>query len=171
MTGAKPDERLRTPMQWRAAQSGGFSTARAWEALQPDSMRVTVQAEEHDSTSLLSFYKRLIHLRAENGALGAGRLVPLATSNPAVLAYLRREGREQVLVIANVGSTAVGGATISSAAGALPSGTFRPRSLLGGATAAPIIIGRDGQLRSYAPLPALAPQTGYLFALSPTKTR
>ncbi|HEX6600505.1 MAG TPA: alpha-amylase family glycosyl hydrolase [Gemmatimonadaceae bacterium] len=171
MTGSKPDERLRTPMQWRAAPSGGFSGARAWEALQPDSMEVTVESQEGDSTSLLSFYRRLIHLRAERRALGAGRLVPLATSHPAVLAYIRREGQEQVLVVANVGSTAISGATIASAAGALPSGRWRLRTLLGDATAAPITIGRDGQLRDYAPLPSLAPQTGYLFALSPTKTR
>jgi hypothetical protein len=134
-------------------------------------MEVTVESQEGDSTSLLSFYRRLIHLRAERRALGAGRLVPLATSHPAVLAYIRREGQEQVLVVANVGSTAISGATIASAAGALPSGRWRLRTLLGDATAAPITIGRDGQLRDYAPLPSLAPQTGYLFALSPTKTR
>ena len=171
MTGAKPDERLRTPMQWRAAQSGGFSSARAWEALQPDSMRVTVEAQEDDSSSLLSFYRRLIHLRSATRALGAGRLVPLTTSDPAVLAYIRREGREGVLVIANVGATTVTGATITSAAGTMPSGTWRPRTLLGGATATPMIVGQDGKLRGYTPLPSLAPQTGYLFALSPTKTR
>lgn len=171
MTGTKPDERLRTPMQWRAGQSGGFSRVRAWEALQPDSMQITVEGQEHDSTSLLAFYRRLIHLRAANRALGAGRLVPLATSDPAVLAYIRRQGSEQVLVIANVGAAPVSGARITSAAGALPSGRWQARTLLGSATAAPIVVSRDGQLRDYLPVPSLAPQTGYLFALSPTKTR
>jgi len=92
-------------------------------------------------------------------------------SDPAVLAYIRREGREGVLVIANVGATTVTAATITSAAGTMPSGTWRPRTLLGGATATPMIVGQDGKLRGYTPLPSLAPQTGYLFALSPTKTR
>src|SRR5258708_15325807 len=42
MTGNKPDERLRTPMQWKGHSGGGFTTGKAWEAPQPDTLTANV---------------------------------------------------------------------------------------------------------------------------------
>ena len=40
MTGAKPDERIRTPMRWDAsAPAAGFSTHAPWEPLSGDRRR------------------------------------------------------------------------------------------------------------------------------------
>ena len=36
MQGQKPDERIRTPMQWTGEATGGFTTAKPWESLQDD---------------------------------------------------------------------------------------------------------------------------------------
>src|SRR5262249_39217048 len=36
MVGSKPDERIRTPMQWAGDAAGGFSSGTPWEALQAD---------------------------------------------------------------------------------------------------------------------------------------
>ena len=170
MSGAKPDERLRTPMQWSAPDTG-FTTGRAWEAEQPDSQSVTVQQQEEDSASLLAYYRRLIHLRAANRALGAGRLVPLQTSDSSVTAYLRRDGNHVVLAVVNVGSRPLAGVLLSSATAALPAGRWRLRPLLGGADANDLVVESDGHVSHYAPLPSFAPERGYLFELSPTKTR
>jgi glycosidase len=166
MTGDKPDERLRTPMQWSRGPAGGFTRGTPWESRQPDSLTANVEAERNDPGSLLTLYRRLIHLRAKTPALGAGVLVPLATSHDAVAAYLRIEGDRAVLVVANLGVTPLAGVTLSSAQRALPPGQYRSRPLVGGAPAASLRVGPDGQIQRYIALDSLAPLTGYLFGLS-----
>ncbi len=167
MTGDKPDERLRTPMQWTAGRGGGFTTGAPWESAQPDSMTTTVAAQSEDSGSLLTLYRRLIHLRRENGALAVGRLVPLSSGSPAVTAYLRRAGDRAVLVVANVSGMAVSRVSIGSGPGALPPGRYRPRNLLGGAHGARLEVGRDGRVRGYAPIPgALGPRESLVLDLT-----
>src|SRR5688500_8130187 len=99
MSGNKPDERLRTPMQWSPERSAGFTRGKAWQPLQPDSATANVKAQEADPGSLLNLYRRLIHLRAGNSALAQGTLVPLTSSNDAVAAYLWRERNKAVLVV------------------------------------------------------------------------
>ncbi|MDB4951396.1 MAG: alpha amylase catalytic region [Gemmatimonadetes bacterium] len=157
MTGDKPDERLRTPMQWSAGPHAGFTTGTPWQALQPDSARTTVAAQDGVPGSLLNVYRRLIHLRARNAALANGRLVPLTASSGQVAAYLRRDGRRSVLVVANLGATPAAGVSLASAAGALPVGRYRAASLVGGRSGAPLAVGPGGAVRGYVPAVTLAP--------------
>ena len=166
MTGNKPDERIRTPMQWTSARGAGFTTGTPWQRLQDDSAMVTVAAQDADPRSVLNLHRRIIHLRAANSALGAGELVPLATSHDAVTAYLRRDGTRVVLVLANLGATPVSGAAVSAPAGVLPATGASPRSLLGGVAAAPPRPAADGSVNGWVPVPTLAPMEGYLFDLS-----
>jgi glycosidase len=166
MVGAKPDERLRTPMQWGGAHAAGFTTGTPWEALQDDSLTTTVEAEEHDSASVLWLNRRLIHLRSSTPALGAGSLIPLETSDNRVAAYVRRAPASMVLVIANMGNTTAEGVTLTSAAGALPAGEWTLRSLLDGSVAARLMVGTDGRMSAYRPLSSLAPLQGYVFELT-----
>src|SRR6185503_5286197 len=56
MIGDKPDERLRTPMQWTAAAGGGFTKGKPWEAFQSDSASTTVAAQDKDPRSLLNLH-------------------------------------------------------------------------------------------------------------------
>src|SRR5260370_24526470 len=130
MTGDKPDERLRTPLQWAPGAGGGFTSGTPWERLRPESLPVTVQAEDADPGSLLNLYRRLIHLRRQNEALATGRLVPLTTGNAQVTAYLRRTGDYAVLVVANLGAAAVSGPAIGSGAAARNPRPYAPRKLL-----------------------------------------
>jgi glycosidase len=176
MTGVKPDPRLRTPMQWNAAAGAGFTRGTPWERLQDDSATTTVEAQDADSTSLLNFYRRMIHLRTANSALANGALVPLTASQDAVAAYLRRDGRRIVLAVANLGDSPASGVKLSSGNGALPAGRWTARTLLGGDAAPPLTIGGDGRLPSDYALPTLQPKQGYLFELTlgaapRTKTR
>jgi glycosidase len=153
MTGDKPDERLRTPMQWKPGPGTGFTTGTPWSSAQPDSMTVTVEAQEADSGSLLNLYRRLIHLRKSNQALGVGRLVPLSTENPSVAAYLRREGDQAVLVVANMSGEAISGITIGSDPETLPPGSYEPRNLLWGSGGAALEVGSEGRMDGYSPRP------------------
>ena len=168
MTGDKPDERLRTPMQWNRGPAAGFTRGRPWESLQPDSLTANVEAQEGDAGSLLNLYRRLIHLRAEHAALGSGELVPLVASNGAVAAYLRQGSDRTVLVVANLSATPLAGVSLSSTQGVLLGGVrYVARSLLGSSAATPLRVGSDGRIRGYVPVGggALAPRECYVFEL------
>jgi glycosidase len=163
MTGDKPDPRLRTPMQWSTGPGGGFTTGTPYEAAQPDSMTVTVAAQDGDPGSLLNLYRSLIHLRKANDALASGALVPLTASAPSVLAFLRRTGEHAVLVVANLGTGAVAGATVAGGPGTLPAGRYSPANLLRGPHGAPMVAGADGSFAGYVPFPNLAPRDVHVF--------
>jgi len=110
-----------------------------------------VQGENGDPGSLLTLYRRLIHLRRRNDALAAGTLVPLAAGSPAVAAYVRRSGARAVLVVANLAGTAASGVVLGSAPAALPAGRYAARNLLGGPDGAPFAVGADGRIAGYVP--------------------
>ena len=165
MTGDKPDERLRTPMQWSPRSGVGFTTGKPWEAPQGDSLRTNVAAQDRDPKSLLNLYRQLIHLRRQNDALAAGELVPLSTTSPQVAAYLRRTSRHVVLVVVNLGGSAVSAVAIGSAERALPPGTYTPRNLLGGPNGTTLRISADGRLREYVPVAAIGPRESLILDL------
>jgi glycosidase len=170
MSGDKPDPRLRTPMQWTPGPRAGFSTAPVWEPLQPDSATANVAVQSADTASLLRHYRRLVHLRASNRALGAGELAVLTASDSSVAAYLRRDGARSVLVVANLARSPRTGVTIGSAAAVLPAGRYTARDLLSPTTAAATLdVSADGRIATYSPLTTLAPQAAYVLELTPAR--
>ena len=158
MTGDKPDERLRTPMQWAPRTGVGFTTGKEWEAPQGDTLTRNVAVEDRDPNSLLNLYRRLIHLRKSNEALAAGELQAVATENAHVVAYVRRSGGQAVMVIANLGDSTVRNATISSGDSLFSPGRHLTRNLLGGPQMAPLMVGKDGRIRNYQPFRSLGPR-------------
>jgi glycosidase len=168
MTGDKPDERLRTPMHWTRGRAAGFTTGAAWEPLQPDSATANVAVQNADRGSLLNHYRRLIHLRASNRALGAGDFLQVQSSDSAVAAFLRRDGARAVLVVANLAAAPRAGVTISSARGALTAARYRTRDLLGGESTTALDVAADGSLRPYTPLPTLEARRTYVIELTRT---
>jgi glycosidase/predicted alpha/beta superfamily hydrolase len=168
MTGDKPDPRLRTPMQWSPRPGLGFTSGTAWSSAQPDSLTTTVEAEETNPGSLLNLYRRLINLRRSNDALATGKLMPLSARNPQVTAYLRcsEDGKHAVLVVANLGATAVSRLAITSTDSVLPPGRYSARSLLRGSPGAVLQVSGDGRIRGYVPLPGrLAPRQSLILDL------
>ena len=144
MTGDKPDERLRTPMQWNGS-ARGFTSGKPWELPQSDTLTANVVAEAKRPGSLLNLYRKLTHLRATNRALAEGQLERLDTGNESLLAYLRKDGSRQVLVVVNLGKV--------PATWSLP-GRFTLRSLL-----------TPGRNRTE--LPRLEPRTAYIYEMTP----
>jgi alpha-amylase len=166
MTGDKPDPRLRTPMHWTAGRAAGFTTGAAWEPLQPDSATANVAVQHADAGSLLNHYRRLIHLRASHRALGAGDFVPLDASDPAVAAFLRRDGARVVLIVANLATTPRPGVTVSSADRALAPARYTTRDLLSGQLAASLDVAADGRVRAFAPRATLDARRTYVIELT-----
>lgn len=157
MTGDKPDPRLRTPMHWTGGRAGGFTRGHAWEPLQPDSATANVASQDTDERSLLNRFRRVIHLRTQNPALASGQLVPLQTPDTSVIAYLRRDARQTVLVAANLSAQAKGAITLSSADSVMLFGRYTPTNLLTGAAAAETRVQRNGRLTRSTVLAGLAP--------------
>lgn len=117
MAGDKPDPDIRTPMQWSADPGAGFTTGEPWRAPQPDFRELNVAAQRDDPGSLLSHYRRLIHLRSSTPALRHGKLDVLEADD-GVLAFLRTAGEDRVLVVHNLGEVDVGaGPYLSGVAG------------------------------------------------------
>jgi glycosidase len=166
MQGDKPDPRLRTPMQWTSGNAGGFTAGTPWEPLQPDVATINVATEAASTSSLLSLYRQLIHLRTANAALATGKLVSLYSGSNNVAAYLRTTGTEAALVIVNLGATAASAPTLGSGVGVLSPGTYTANGLLGGGDGAALMVAADGSFTAYVPLHAqLAPHQSAVFSL------
>ena len=165
MTGDKPDERIRTPLQWTADQNAGFTTGTPWQPLQSDWQTTNVAAQEGDSTSLLALHRRLIRLRLSHDALGAGDLVPLTTSHDAVTAYVRRTAGQSVLGVANLGNAPVANPALTIGDSVLAPGQYSVRSLLAGADASPLVVGTSDRVRGYVPVATLGPLEARIFEL------
>jgi hypothetical protein len=131
----------------------------------PDSATANVQVQDADKSSLLNLYRKLIHLRSANAALASGTLIPLDANNPAVAAWVRRDGSHMVLVIANLGTTPLANVALSAPEGGLSAGVFRLKDLLGGTAGVDFTVERGGNVQGYVPLATLAPMQTYIFEL------
>jgi maltose alpha-D-glucosyltransferase/alpha-amylase len=95
---------VRVPMQWTPDPNAGFTGAEdADEAHRPAGgeygpEKVNVEAQRHDSDSLLNWMERTIRLRKELPELGLGTPRVLDTGDPAVLA-IRCDWRGRVAVV------------------------------------------------------------------------
>ena len=165
MTGQKPDEMIRTPMQWTDGEHAGFTTGCPWEPVNAGYQAVNVAAESADPRSLLNHYRRLIHLRNDHVALRRGDLTPLQSSCRPVFGYLRHHERENLLVLLNFSAQEQSGCTLSAPASPLAPGDYAVTKLLAELGELDVLtIGAGGSLDSVA-LPAFAPQQGYILLL------
>ncbi len=122
MSGDKPDELIRTPMQWNSGANGGFTAGTPWQALNKDAPNRSVERQTAAPGSLLSTYRELISLRARHEALRRGGTVMLDTEFPAVQAFIRHTADEWVLVVINFGAAPVEGLVVSCASSPLRGG-------------------------------------------------
>ena len=104
--GAGPRTACRIPMLWDSSENAGFSTADAdkiYIPQDPDPLRLTVEAEENDPSSLLNYVRTLISLRREFKALGADADWKLISSldQPYPMVYERTNGSDKCIVVLN----------------------------------------------------------------------
>ena len=100
-----PDKR--TPMRWGANESGGFSVATPWRAMSTTDPAISVAAQRGDPDALLTWYQRLIALRASAPPLAEGSLAVVEGLAGSQLAFWREVDGARVLVVANLGAAAV----------------------------------------------------------------
>lgn len=167
MTGAKPDERIRTPMRWDAQAAGaGFSTATPWQPLSDDPVTTNVAGESADPSSVLSTYRSLIALRAAHPALAHGDWAAVDASNRNVDAYLRQADGETVLVVANLGDQPVEGPSLNLETGPL-CGVRTAAALLGDHPVRPPAVDPSGGFTDYVPVDRLDPYETIVIELAP----
>ena len=103
---------VRTPMQWNGDRNSGFSRADPARLFAPVIMdpvygyqAINVEAQERTPFSLLNWTKRLIAMRKQHRVFGRGSLEFVGCSNRKILAYLRRDERETILIVVNLSRT------------------------------------------------------------------
>jgi glycosidase len=165
MTGIKPDEQLRTPMQWSGEANAGFTSGTPWQPVNTDyADGRNVLAQQGDPASLLSTYKQLIQLRNRHPALQTGDLIPLKASAPGLVAFLRALPDETVLVLINMSRQPVDGYTLALEAGPL-SGAYSLELLAGAGQAVDLQASTGGGLENFAPGVTLPPNQMAIFQL------
>ncbi len=134
MVGAKPDELIRTPMQWTAEEYAGFSRTRPWQPVNEDYLEVNVAAQQADLDSLWHLYRRLIGIRHAHPALRTGDFTTLNSNDRPVYAYLRQTDADRVLVVLNFAAQPRENVQLGLDVSGLPAGTHTLRDLLTGET-------------------------------------
>jgi len=130
-------DNARTPMQWDASPEAGFTSGtKPWLAVNPNYKQINAAAELVDPESIYHFTQRLIALRHNTPELVYGDFKDLDPRHPTVFAYTRTLGTERYLIVlnfsdnpiayalpgglkpekmvmSNLGSSAVGAATLN----------------------------------------------------------
>jgi maltose alpha-D-glucosyltransferase / alpha-amylase len=102
---------VRTPMQWSGDHNAGFSRADSQRLYAPVIMDpvygyqvINVESQERDPASLLRWMQRMIALRKQHQVFGRGEMTLLYPRNRAILAYIRHDATDTILIVANLSS-------------------------------------------------------------------
>lgn len=165
MTGHKPDEYIRTPMQWTSGANAGFTTAIPWERVNVGYETKNVETQLADPDSLLNHYKKLINLRSEHAALRIGTRTALQCTTDEVYAFLQHSEGEDILVVLNFSGRAIHDYQLTLLQSAITAGTYSPRELLNDTKAAELTVNANGGFSNYQPVSVLEPKEGYIILL------
>lgn len=91
----------RSPLQWNAEANAGFTSGKPWLKVHPGYETRNIAAQQREPGSLLNFYKALTRLRRAYPALQGGMFIPLHHNPQRVLAYLRQDAGQTILVALN----------------------------------------------------------------------
>ncbi len=92
----------RTPLQWDATPTAGFTTGKPWLPINKNNATVNVEAQEKDKNSILNYVRNMIKLRNDNkDVLVYGKYSLLDETNKNVFCYTRTNGTDTYLVLLN----------------------------------------------------------------------
>lgn len=92
----------RTPMQWSGEKYAGFSKMEPWIGVNENYKEINVETEQLDSDSIFAFYQKLIQLRKEKEVISQGEIQFIETENENVIAYLRQQKGQELIVWNNL---------------------------------------------------------------------
>lgn len=94
-------DNARTPMHWDTSKHAGFTQGTPWIKLNPNYPQINTESALQDSDSVFYHYQKLIQLRKENPVIVYGEFEPLLTEHDKIFAYLRKDKKQQILVVNN----------------------------------------------------------------------
>ncbi len=104
---------VRTPMQWSGGWNTGFSTADPEQLFLPvisnplyGYQAINVESQRRSAHSLLSWVKKILRLWKSTAVFSSGTIEFVNPANHRILAYLRQQDEETVLVVNNLSRTA-----------------------------------------------------------------
>lgn len=100
---AKGRDNARTPMQWDDTANAGFTSGEPWLKVNPNYIKINVDADRKAPNSIFSWYKKMIDLRKANPLITYGSYHLLIPDHPSIFAYERTYNKEKWIVIANIG--------------------------------------------------------------------
>ncbi|MBN8593817.1 MAG: DUF3459 domain-containing protein [Anaerolineae bacterium] len=163
MIGLKPDECIRTPMQW--TDSITTPSYMAGKNCETNEATHNVAAQTNDPNSLLSHYRSLIQLRNGHPALRVGDLTFVESTSQSVYSMIRQSADETVLVIVNLSDEPVADYTLSLESGNLAADVNAALLYGVGEVTAPT-ISEAGGFGDYLPLGELPPHSTFIIQLS-----
>ena len=102
-------DNARTPMQWNDKANAGFSfeNVKTWLPINENYLKINAEAEENDSNSVLSWYRKLMDLRKNYEALTAGDYKEIFADSDEIFAFERSLNDEKILTLVNFSSNSV----------------------------------------------------------------
>lgn len=134
MKGSKPDEKIRTPMQWTGSSGAGFSNVNPWYSINSNYPSYNVQLMNADTNSLLSYYKKLIQTRNATIALSVGTYQNILCSDTAVLSFIRTYNNQNYLVLINTAARNTNNLVTSLNTLSWANGSFKSKDILSNKT-------------------------------------
>lgn len=169
MTGTKPDEDIRLPMQW--ASNGpkvGFTAGTPWRPAADDFPVRSVARQTDNPDSLLSLYRDLIHLRNNHEALRVGSWTLVEANSSRLYTFLRQTENETIVVVINMNRNPVTTEdySLELAEGSLV-GEVTAVSLYGAELTGSPTINASGGFTGYMPFDEIPPQSVHIIQLVP----
>lgn len=164
MTGQKPDEDIRLPMQWNSDVNAGFTSGTPWRMPAGNYSMVNVANEVNDPESLLSHYRLLIQLRREYSAIRYGDMTLLEPGNPGIYAAIRRSTENNILILVNLTGTPVSEYQLRLTESILSDGSIKPILLFGTGDPGKLRISNGG-FSGYKPFEELPPYSSFIILL------
>src|SRR5574343_327059 len=101
MKGSKPDQYIRTPMQWNTNAYSGFTTGTPYISVNSNFMNYNVKTLSADSNSILNHYKKLIRIRNNEEVLQLGTVKNIVSNFNEIHSYQRTYNLQDELVLVN----------------------------------------------------------------------
>ncbi len=95
-------DHARTPMQWNDKPYAGFSSVKPWIKMNSNFDSINVQQQLDDSTSVLSFYRKLTLLIKQTQINSLPIWEQLHPKHKHIIAYRREDDTNQYIVIINL---------------------------------------------------------------------
>lgn len=105
MKGSKPDQYIRTPMQWNTNAHSGFTTGTPYISVNSNFMNYNVKTLSADSSSIWNLYRKLISIRNNEEVLQLGSIKNIVSNFPAVHSYQRIYNNQDIVVLVNTSGT------------------------------------------------------------------